>query len=61
MKGPRELKRYLAVYRSHLKAIHYDSLKIFKLEKCKKWRKVHRRPRDGFIEIGQDEGHGRSS
>lgn len=49
MKGPRELKRYVAKRRALLKAIHWDSLTIFKLERCKKWRKAHRRPRDGFI------------
>lgn len=49
MQGPRELKRYVAKRRKHLKAIHWDSLLIFKLERCKKYRKVHRRPRDGYI------------
>lgn len=49
MKGPRELKRYVAKQRKYLKAIHWDSLLIFKLERCKKWRKQHRRPRDGYL------------
>lgn len=49
MQGPRELKRYVAKRRKHLKDIHWDSLLIFKLERCKKWRKRHRRPRDGYI------------
>lgn len=49
MKGPRELKRFVAKRRAHLQAIHFDCLLIFKLERCKKWRKTHRRPRDGFI------------
>ena len=48
MKGSTELKRYVAKYRRYLKAIHYDSLLIFKLERCKKWRNRHRRPRDGY-------------
>lgn len=52
MKGPRELKRYVSKSRRYLKDIHFDSLLIFKLERCKKWRKQHRRPRDGFIERG---------
>lgn len=49
MQGPRELKRHVVKYAARLKACHYDSLVIFKLERCKKWRKVHRRPRDGSI------------
>lgn len=50
MKGPRELKRYMSVLRS-LGAKRYkqkngvvptswlDDLKLFKLERCKKWYK----------------------
>lgn len=49
MKGPRELKRYMAKRRDYLKRIRFDSMLLFKLERCKKWRKVHRRPRDGYI------------
>ena len=37
MKGPLELKRYIAKYRNHLKAIKFDDLLIFKLERCKKF------------------------
>jgi hypothetical protein len=43
MKGPRELKNYVARHRKHLKAIHWDSLLIFKLERCKKWFKRNKR------------------
>jgi hypothetical protein len=39
MKGPRELKRYVAKYREHLKACRWDDLLIFKMERCKKWFK----------------------
>lgn len=37
MKGPRELKRYVAKYRDHLRACHWDDLLVFKLARCKKW------------------------
>jgi hypothetical protein len=36
MKGPRELKRYVAKHRDILKAWYWDDLQIFKLERCKK-------------------------
>gem|GEM_PF-5463145 len=49
MKGPRELKRYVAKNRKLLKSRCWDDLVIFKLERCKKWRKAHRRPRDGYL------------
>jgi hypothetical protein len=50
MKGPKEYKDYVSKYRKHLKAIHWDCLYIIcKVPNCKKWRKVKRRPRDGFI------------
>jgi len=52
MKGPRELKRYVARRKKHLKAIRFDCLLIFKFERCKKWRKAHRRPRDGYLATG---------
>lgn len=57
MKGPRELKRYVSLLRSQrgkkrrngvIGSWGFDNLKIFKLERCKKWRKTHRRPRDGY-------------
>ncbi|MGN6772637.1 MAG: hypothetical protein ACTHJQ_22725 [Rhizobiaceae bacterium] len=55
MKGPRELKRYVAVKRARhhkgngvLGSWAFDDLNIFKLDRCKKWRKTHRRPRDGY-------------
>lgn len=37
MKGPRELKRYVAKHHAHLKACRWDDLLIFKLTRCKKW------------------------
>lgn len=43
MKGPRELKNYVAKHRKHLKIIHWDSLLIFKLERCKKWFKRNKK------------------
>lgn len=57
MKGPRELKRYVSILRKLrgkgrgngvLGSWAFDDLRIFKLERCKKWRKAHRRPRDGY-------------
>jgi hypothetical protein len=55
LKGSRELKRYVAVLRKLrgkkngvIGSWGFDDLKIFKLERCKKWRKTHRRPRDGY-------------
>lgn len=49
MKGPRELKRYVAIMRKlHGKkngvigSWAFDDLNIFKLERCKKWRKTGR-------------------
>lgn len=55
MKGPRELKRYVALIRKCrgkpngvVGTWAFDDLNIFKLERCKKWRKAHRRPRDGY-------------
>lgn len=47
MKGSREQKHKTAKWRAYLKAIHWDSLAVFKWERCKKWRKISRRPRDG--------------
>lgn len=56
MKGPQELKRYVAKKRRlHHKgngvvgSWAFDDLRVFKLERCKKWRKAHRRPRDGYL------------
>lgn len=43
MKGPRELKNYVARFRKELKAIHWDDLLIFKLQRCKKWFKRDKR------------------
>lgn len=55
MKGPRELKRYMAILRKFrgkpngvIGSWGMDDLKLFKLERCKKYRKANRRPRDGF-------------
>ena len=57
MKGPRELKRLMALIRKYdhkgngvVPAYALDSMHLFKLERCKKWRKTHRRPRDGYQE-----------
>lgn len=57
MKGPRELKRYMAILRSLygkrngvVPGYCMDDLLLFKLEKDKKYRKQHRRPRDGHID-----------
>jgi hypothetical protein len=47
MKGPRDLKRYVAKHKRHIKACHGDDLFLFKMERCKKWRKQNRRSRDG--------------
>lgn len=55
MKGPKELKRYVAKRRSYLKVIGWDSLLIFKLERCRKWRGRHRLPRDGYGRSAQDQ------
>lgn len=43
MKGPRELKRYVAKYKKYLKACRWDDLLIFKMERCKKWFKRNKR------------------
>ena len=55
MKGPRDLKRYMSVLRSLYSKRNgvvpswaLDDLALFKLERCKKHRKTHRRPRDGY-------------
>ncbi len=37
MKGPKEMKRYIAKHKDHLKACHWDDLAIFKWERCKNW------------------------
>lgn len=37
MKGPRELKRYVAKHHEHLKRCHWDDTLIFKMDRCKKW------------------------
>ena len=39
MKGPKEMKQYVARHRKHLKVVHWDDLAIFKLERCKNWFK----------------------
>jgi len=45
MKGPRELKRYIAKHRSRLKAGHWDDLRVFKLQdRCRKWRNRRTKP-----------------
>ena len=44
MKGPREMKSYIAKFKKELKAGHWDDLAIFKFEKCKKWFKREKRP-----------------
>lgn len=50
MKGSRELKRYIQRNLRLLRAYKWDDLMIFKGERCKKWRKRHRMPRDGYGE-----------
>jgi hypothetical protein len=37
VKGPRELKRYVAKYREHLRACRWDDLVVMRLELCKKF------------------------
>lgn len=45
MKGPRELKQYVARYRDHLKSCRWDDLRLMKLETtCKKWYKRRKKP-----------------
>mgnify|MGYP003610034809 CR=1 FL=1 len=43
MKGPREMKRYIARNREYLKAGFWDDLTLFKFERCKKWFKRNKR------------------
>lgn len=57
MKGPRELKQYMSRNRGHLKAVRFDDLLIFKMERCKKWRKAHRRSRDGSLVKASHDHH----
>jgi hypothetical protein len=56
MKGSRDLKRYMAMKRHYrgkkngvISSACLDDLHLFKLERCKKFRKAHRRPRDGYL------------
>ena len=45
LKGPRALKRYVAKWRAHLKACHWDDLYALKLQDtCKKWFKRIKKP-----------------
>lgn len=55
MKGPRELKRYMAIKRKNegkpngvIPGFFMDDLRLFKLERCKKYRNTRRQPRDGY-------------
>lgn len=54
MKGPRELKNYVAKYREHIVSGHWDCLKIMKCQDtCKKWYKRQKTKRiisDGLRE-----------
>lgn len=43
MKGPKALKRYVAKYRAHLKACHWDDMFIFQMERCKNWYKRNKK------------------
>lgn len=43
MKGPREMKRYIAKNRKLLKDCHFDNRMIFKFEKFKKWFKRNKK------------------
>lgn len=47
MKGSREEKLYISRFRDQLRRVCFDDLAVFKFERCKKWRKQHRAPRDG--------------
>lgn len=54
MKGPKEYKDYVRKYSKRLKSCRWDDLFILiKVPNCKKWRKVKRRPRDGYGIIGE--------
>jgi len=45
MKAPREIKTYIARYRNHLKACHWDDIMVeIKLFTCKKWFKREKKP-----------------
>lgn len=45
MKGPRELKQYIARHRDHLKHCRWDDLRLMKLQDtCKKWYKRRKKP-----------------
>lgn len=49
MKGPKDLKRYVAKYHNWLKACRWDDLYVLKLQAtCKKWFKRNKK-------IGKDE------
>lgn len=55
MKGSRQHKRWVAKTRRDrgkrngvIGSWAFDDLGLFKLERDRKWRKVHRRPRDGY-------------
>lgn len=56
MKGPRDLKRYVAKHRRMLKAWRWDDLFVSECERCRKWRKQNRRPRDGYGIRGYPQG-----
>jgi len=58
MKGSKSQKRYVSILRSTrgkkngvIPSSGFDDLYIFKLERCKKWRGEHRRPRDGYLNL----------
>jgi hypothetical protein len=51
MKGPRELKRYVATHREYIKATRGDLMILFKLnDTCKKWYKRRKRPTNTEME-----------
>lgn len=57
MQGPRALKRYMGKLRSLsgkrngvVPGWMMDDLYLFKLDRDRKYRKIHRRPRDGYQE-----------
>lgn len=61
MKGPREMKRWIAKARRHygkpngvIGSWAFDNLRLFKLETDRKFRKTKRRARDGYAHQSGD-------
>ena len=51
MKGPKALKRYVSLYKDHLKACHWDDMFVFKMGRCKNWFDRNKVKRDTLKEI----------